>query len=138
MTLQGRRVMYLSHTYEGKKHDKKICDEEAPTFPAHSTLYQDTGFQGYAPAGVRICQPKKKPKGRKLTSLEKEQNRQLASRRIIVEHVISGIKRLRIVKDVFRNLRYWLADIVIELACALHNFRTSCRMKTLNLQAESS
>ena len=90
--------MYLSDTYEGKKHDKKICDEEGPTFPKGSTLYQDTGFQGYVPVGVQIRQPKKKPKGKKLTTKEKEQNRRISSRRIIVEHVISGIKRLRIVK----------------------------------------
>jgi hypothetical protein len=58
-----RRVEHLSQTHEGKTHDKKICDEEAPTWPEGSTVYQDCGFQGYAPPGVTIQQPKKKPRG---------------------------------------------------------------------------
>ena len=127
VTLEGRLVKYLSDTYEGKKHDKKICDEEEPTFPEGSTLYQDTGFQGYAPLDVQIRQPKKKPRGRKLTEAEREQNRLIARIRIIVEHVLGGVKRLRIVKDVFRNWTPHFDHVVIELACALHNFRANHR-----------
>ncbi len=47
--------------------------------------------------------------------------------RIIVEHIISGIKRCRILKDVFRNTRAGFTDLVIVIACGLHNFRTQCR-----------
>ena len=67
ITERGGNVVYLSDTYEGKKHDKKIADEEEYKFPGGSTLWQDTGFQGYAPAGVKIRQPKKKPRGGELT-----------------------------------------------------------------------
>jgi hypothetical protein len=45
------KVRYLSDTYEGKKHDKAIADEEDLRFPDGSTLWQDTGFQGFAPEG---------------------------------------------------------------------------------------
>jgi len=51
----------LSQTYEGKRHDKKIADEEAPTYPKDISLYQETGFQGYTPASVQTFQPQKKP-----------------------------------------------------------------------------
>jgi hypothetical protein len=57
-------VNYLSQTYEGKRHDKKIADEENPTYPEDIGVYQDTGFQGYAPDGVKTFQPQKKPKGK--------------------------------------------------------------------------
>jgi len=127
--LKSRRVQYLSGTHEGKKHDKRICDEEQPTLPAGSTLYQDTGFQGYAPTGVHTLQPKKKPRGQELPDEDRERNRLISKVRIIVEHVISGIKRCRIVKDVFRNTRDKFADLVMEIACGLHNFRTQCRSK---------
>ena len=127
VTLKGRKVQYLSGTYKGKKHDKKICDEEQPTFPEGSTLYQDTGFQGYAPEGVIIQQPKKKPRDRELSVEEKEQNALISSVRIVVEHVIAGIKRCRIVKDVFRNTKPEFDDSVMVVACGLHNFRTACR-----------
>jgi hypothetical protein len=54
-----KRVVYLSQTYPGKVHDKKIADQEQITYPANTTLYQDTGFQGYAPNVSQTRQPKK-------------------------------------------------------------------------------
>jgi hypothetical protein len=130
VSLDSRRVKYLSGTHEGKKHDKKICDEEQPTFPQGSTLYKDTGFQGYEPEGVSTIQPKKKPRGQELSAEDKERNRLIAKVRVVVEHVISGIKRCRIVKDVFRNLKDGFRDLVMVIACGLHNFRTWCRSKS--------
>ncbi len=41
-----------SATCEGKKHDKKLADEQALRFPKGSKLWKDTGFQGYEPEGV--------------------------------------------------------------------------------------
>ena len=67
VTFGSRRVKYLSGTHEGKKHDKKICDEEQPTLPKGITLYKDLGFQGYEPAGINTLQPKKKPRGKELS-----------------------------------------------------------------------
>jgi hypothetical protein len=127
VTMGKRRVEYLGDTWEGKKHDKKICDEEGHEFPEGSTLYKDTGYQGYEPAGVNTYQPKKKPRGGELTVEEKEQNSLISRVRIIVEHVICGIKRCRIVKDVFRNTKDRFDDLVMEIACGLHNFRTAYR-----------
>ena len=124
---EDREVKYLGVTHAGKKHDKKAVDEEQPTFPAGTVVYQDTGFQGYAPEGMEVRQPKKKPRGKELTEEEKEQNRVISSVRIVVEHVISGIKRCRIVKDVFRNWKEKFEDLVMEIACGLHTFRTRCR-----------
>jgi len=127
VTLGHRKVEYLGCTWEGKKHDKNICDEEGHEFPEGSTLYKDTGFQGYEPAGVDTRQPKKKPWGGELTAQEKEQNSLISRIRIIVEHVICGIKRCRIVKEVFRNTKDRFDDLVMEIACGLHNFRTEQR-----------
>lgn len=127
VTPEDRKVKYLSDTYEGKKHDKKICDEENPTFPEGIVLNKDTGYQGYNPKGVITRQPKKKPRGGELTRFEKNQNSIISSSRIIVEHIISGVKRCRIVKDVFRNTKEKYDDLVMEIACGLHNFRTECR-----------
>jgi hypothetical protein len=129
VTLGSRQVKYLGGTHEGKKHDKKICDEEQPTFPEGSTVYKDTGFQGYEPAGVHTQQPKKKPRGQELSEEDKQRNTRISKVRVIVEHVISGTKRCRIVKDVFRNSKDKFDDSVMEIACALHNFRTARRSK---------
>jgi hypothetical protein len=121
------RVDYLSQTYCGKTHDKKIADREAIHYPPHTTLDQDTGFQGYAPLGVLTFQPKKKPRGKDLGVADLFFNRLISSVRIRVEHVIASIKRCRIVKDVFRNTTEGMSDLVMRVACALHNWRTSFR-----------
>ena len=84
VTLEKRKVEYLGDTWEGKKYDKKICDAEGHEFPEGSTLYKDTGYQGYEPAGVNTRQPEKKPWGGELTVEEKEQNSLISRVRIIV------------------------------------------------------
>ncbi len=124
---EDRKVKYLSGTCEGKKSDKKLCDEENLTFPAEVTLYKDKGFQGYEPEGTETRQPKKKPKGGELSIDEEVENAVISGVRIVVEHVISGVKRCRIVKDVFRNTKKDFNDLVMEIACGLHNLRTSYR-----------
>jgi hypothetical protein len=90
-------------------------------------VYKDTGFQGYEPEGVQTFQPRKKPKGKELTPEQKEQNSRISSIRIVIEHIIAGIKRCRIVKDIFRNTKEKYDDLVMEIACGLHNFRVHCR-----------
>lgn len=126
--LEDRQVKYLSATHEGKKHDKKICDEEAISAPAGSDLFRDTGFQGHHLVGVVIHEPKKKPRGGQLSESDKEHNRLISQVRVVVEHVICGVKRCHIVKDVFRNTAHGYADTVMELACGLHNFRSHHRL----------
>ena len=121
------KVVFLSDTYEGKKHDKKIADEEGYEFPEDSTLWQDTGFQGYAPEGVKIEQPQKKPRKAELSVAQKEDNRAISKIRVEVEHHIGGIKRCQIVVQKFRNRVDHYADDVMETACGLHNFRLTHR-----------
>lgn len=59
-----KKVVYLSPTESGKKHDKKIADENAIAYPHGATLAKDTGFQGYEPPGIITFQPKKNPKAK--------------------------------------------------------------------------
>lgn len=54
-----KRVGYLSQTYAGKTHDKKVTDNEPVNYPRGSKLHKDTAFQGYEPSGCRTYQPKK-------------------------------------------------------------------------------
>ena len=120
---QTGKIKGLSPTSEGKKHDKAIVDEQNYRFPEDSTLYQDTGFQGYEPEKTTIYQPKKKPKGKELTEEEKQRNREISSERISVEHSIRGVKIYHIVRDVYRNHTSGYDDLVMETTCGLHNFR---------------
>jgi hypothetical protein len=126
-----RLVHSLSETSPGRVHDKPLCDAEEPVCPAASGLFPDTGLQGYHPAGVHRYQPKKKPTGKELTPEEKEEHTILASIRMLMAHIIAGVKRCRIVKDVFRNTTLYFAAQVMEIAGGLHNFRTTLRYTSL-------
>jgi hypothetical protein len=56
---KSKRVSYLSQTYPGKMHDKKVADLENISYPEHMALHKDTGFQGYEPKVRKLYQPKK-------------------------------------------------------------------------------
>ncbi len=58
-TVKTKRISFLSQTYPGKTHDKKVADTEDISYPQHMTLYKDTGFQGYEPKVGKLYQPKK-------------------------------------------------------------------------------
>ena len=55
----SKRVGYLSPTYAGKTHDKKVAESEQIVYPRHASLHKDTGFQGYEPQVKHSYQPKK-------------------------------------------------------------------------------
>ena len=50
-----------------------------------------------------------------------------SSARVVVEHVIAGVKRCRMVKEVLRLRKGGISDRLMEVACGLHNLRVSCR-----------
>ena len=68
-----------------------------------------------------------KPKGKDLTDEQKQENREISRFRILVEHAICGAKRCRIVKDRLRCHKFGFGDLVMELACELHNFRITLK-----------
>jgi len=56
----SRRVGFLSRTHPGRSSDKGVADREGIAYPPGTVLHQDSGFQGYAPAGVTTRRAKKK------------------------------------------------------------------------------
>ena len=54
-------------------------------------------------------------------------NHLISRARVVVENGLAGVKRCRIVKDVLRLTTEGISDLVMEIACGLHNLRVSCR-----------
>jgi hypothetical protein len=123
---QARRVQFLSRTAPGRRHDKHLA-EPISDLPAGALVLGDSGFQGWQPAGARVILPAKKPRGGELHPATVATNHALASCRVVVEHALAGVKRCRIVSDVFRHLKPRFTDLVMTIACGLHNFRTAAR-----------
>jgi len=124
IAVQNRKVVLLGKTYPGSYHDKKCIDLAKWKFDGNSTILADSGFEGYKCGGVVITH-KKKRKG--FTKLDRRNNRKLSKKRIVVEHVIAGIKRSRIASDILRIRTPKLSDKLMLIACGLHNFRTQFR-----------
>lgn len=116
-------ILFLSDTYGGRTHDKSIADATPYPLPAGSGLLQDLGFLAFTLPGVEILMPTKKPPGRELTVEQQLANETLHKRRLRIEHVNSSVKRCRIVKDRLRLWKTGIRDRVMEICCALHNFR---------------
>ncbi len=74
-------------------------------------------------------------RGKQLTEIDKFLNRIISRVRIVVENVICGIKRCRIVKDPLRLTKENISDVVMEIACGLHNLRVTFRqpMQTIDI-----
>ena len=115
--------LFLSDTYAGSIHDKRSADATPYPLPAGSRLLQELGFLAFTLDHVEIIMPTKKPRGRALTRAQKAGNRRIARRRVRIEHVNSSVKRCRIVRDTNRLRKVGVRDLVMEICCALHNFR---------------
>jgi hypothetical protein len=104
-------------------HDLRIAEATPYPLPAESHLLQDLGFLAFTLPEVEILMPTKKPRGEELTWEQHVANQALHQRRLCIEHVNSSVKRCRIVKDRIRLWKQGVRDVVMELCCALHNFR---------------
>ena len=116
-------ILFLSDTYGGRVHDKPIADATLYPLPAGSRLLQDLGFLAFTLSEGEILMPTKKPRGEDLTLAQHRANQAQHQRRLRIEHVNSSVKRCRIVKDRIRLWKHGVRDLVMELCCALHNFR---------------
>ena len=67
--------------------------------------------------------PTKKPRGAERTLAPPLANQGLHQRRRRIEQVHSSVKRGRMVQDRLRLGKAGVRDLVMELCCALHNFR---------------
>ena len=67
-------ILFLSDTYAGSTHDKRIADATPYPLPAGSRLLQDLGFLAFTLPQVEVIIPTKKPRGRALTRAQKAAN----------------------------------------------------------------
>lgn len=126
---KNKFILYSSKAYNGATHDKKIADEEQLVFSKDKkiTLNKDTGFQGYEPENVTCVQPTKKPKGAELSPEQKQMNKTISSKRILIEHAIGGVKILRILKDELRIYKEKTRNLIMQIACAIHNLKMNIK-----------
>lgn len=102
----------------GPKSDISIFNESKKGFDSKQKFHGDKAYQG----GESIKTPKKKPINKELTIEEKKKNKELASERIFVEHLIRLVKIFRVTQERFR-LNSQKYEQIIMTICGLVRFR---------------
>jgi hypothetical protein len=115
--------LFLSETYAGSTHDKRMADATPYPLPAGRRLLQDLGFLAFTLDRVDLIMPTRKPRGRPLTRAQNTAHRRIARRRVRIEPVTSRVKRCRIVHATCRLRKAGIRDLLMEVCCAWQNFR---------------
>jgi len=122
----------LSETVDGKKHDKKLADESQISYPKNASLTLGHGISRLPTARCFGAATKKKVRNQELTVIDKFLNKMISRVRIVVENVISGVKRCldyerRIKTDQREDFRrgdgdcLWLAQLASNISTANAN-----------------
>jgi transposase len=110
----------------GSKHDFQLFKDAESDIAEHIRILADAGYQGLAELHENCQTPFKKSKYHPLTQKEKQRNRSLARKRILIEHIFRKLKVFRILSEKYRNrrkrfpLRFNLIAAIYNLELNLH------------------
>jgi hypothetical protein len=119
-----KRILVVTKTKSGRRHDKRIADKNQliQNIPKDVGIFTDTGFQGIQKQHNHVVMPHKATKNHPLTPEKKQENKLISSIRVVSEHAIGGMKRLKAASDIYRNKLANLDDTFTLLAAGLWNF----------------
>ena len=104
----------------GNKHDFQLFKDAKLDLAEHIRILADAGYQGLAELHENCQTPFKKSKYHPLTKKEKQRNRTLARKRILIEHIFRKLKVFRILSERYRNRRKRFA-LRFNLIAAIYN-----------------
>jgi len=118
-----REIICTAHA-QGSTHDFKLYQDSIGNAVSENVKVQgDSGYQGILKLHKNSETPKKKPKGGKLSTDEKAENRRISQERILIENINAKIKVFKIASSRYRNRRkrYGLR---MSLICGIINFES--------------
>jgi IS5 family transposase len=104
----------------GSKHDFQLFKDDQAEIAEHICMLADAGYQGLADLHKNSRTPFKKSKLHPLTERQKRRNRNLARKRIVIEHIFRKLKVFRILSERYRNRRKRFA-LRFNLIAAIYN-----------------
>ena len=131
MAKLDKETIYLSPTYPGSVHDKSICNEENIEFFKKIKVFVDLGFLGLSSDVAQIIIPYKESKNHKLNTEKQEYNKWVSKIRVKIEHIIASVKIFRKVKEKYRGRMFGREDIIMLVACALHNLKIKIKQNAI-------
>ncbi len=112
-------------TGAGVMHDLALLRSSKVRIHPETLLRADRGYQGITKTHKNTVLPHKKLPGRKLSDAQREENRERARARLLIEHVIRRLKVFRILKEVYRHRRKRFG-LRLNLLAGLYNFDLLC------------
>lgn len=119
----SRQVICTAHA-RGPIHDFALYGRSKIEPHESLELLGDSGYQGLQKLHEKSRTPQKKPRKAELSDEQKRSNRELAQRRVVVEHVIRSLKIFRIIAERYRNRRKRFS-LRFNLIAGLHNCELS-------------
>jgi len=104
----------------GSKHDFQLFKDDQTDIAEHIRVLADAGYQGLAELHENCQIPFKKSKYYPLTKRQKQRNKTLARKRILIEHIFRKLKVFRILSERYRNRRKRFA-LRFNLIAAIYN-----------------
>ena len=100
---QSKKILYVSEGY-GSEHDFSLYKRTMGTIlPDSLLLYADLGYLGIHKLHAKSEIPHKASKFHPLTDSEKDYNKRLSRKRIVIEHVNAQIKTFKCMAYPYRN-----------------------------------
>jgi transposase len=113
-----------THHGRGPVHDFALYQRSNLAVHESLEVLADSGYQGLQKLHSKSRTPRKKPRKSELSDEQKQANRELARRRVVVEHVIRSLKIFRIVAERYRNRRKRFS-LRFNLIAGLYNYELS-------------
>lgn len=107
---------------KGKTHDFNLFKKSRLKILITILLLADSGYQGICKYHSNSKTPIKSSKKHKLSTEEKEFNRNISKNRIYIEHINRYIKRFKILSSRYRNKRKRFG-LRVSLICGIYNFQ---------------
>ena len=115
------RQVICTHHGRGPVHDFALYRRSKVEPHESLEVLADSGYQGLQKLHAKGQTPHKKPRKAELTDAQKQSNRELARRRVVVEHVIRSLKIFRILAECYRNRRRRFS-LRFNLIAGLYNY----------------
>ena len=119
---RGTRRILAVRVGKGRRHDFHLFKRSQTHVHPSVEMFADTGYQGLQKLHANTRKPHKATKKHPLTGEQKRANRQINSRRVVVEHALRRLKVFRLLGERYRNRRKRFG-LRLNLIAALTNLQ---------------